>query len=130
MMLLLFQGFHKISQLVQQQKLTKTCGLCHQRKNHSRYNCPKLVYNDKKVKGVEYGFNSDEARESLCSDMNRTNGYIKCLPKRDKPQILSSLPAKVKDLQIHNKFVAHEDFTTHDISNITLECTMVFDFGV
>ena len=63
---------------------------------YSRYNCPKLVYNDKKVKGVEYGFNSDEAHESLCNDINRTNGYIKCLPKRDKRQIPSLLSAKVK----------------------------------
>ena len=111
-------------------KITKTCGLCHQRQKHSRYNCPKLVLNDKKVKGVEFGFNSDEARESLYNDINRTNGYIKCLPKRDKREILSSLPAKVKGLQIHNKFVAHDDFTTHDISIITLEYTMIFDYGL
>ena len=90
----------------------------------------KISFNDKKVKGVEYWFNSDEVHESLCNDINRTNGYIKCLPKRDKRKILTSFPAKVKGLQIHSKFVVLDDFKTHDISNISLECTMIFDYGV
>ena len=81
-------------------------------------------------KGIDFGFNSNESRESIYNDKNRTNGYIKYLPKEDKREILSSLPAKVKGLQIHNNFFAHDDFTIHDISNITLKCSMIFDCGV
>ena len=111
-------------------KLTKTCGPCHQRQKAFPRQLSKISLNVKKVKGVEFRFNSDEARESLCNDINRTHGYMKYLPKRDKRQILSSLPTKIKGSQIPNKFVAHDDFTTHDISNITLECTMIFDYGL
>ena len=79
--------------------------MLHKRKKYARYNCPKLVYNDKKVKGVEYGFRLDEAHGSLYTNNNETNGCIKCLPIEDNRQILSSLPTKVKGLQIHNMFL-------------------------
>ena len=80
--------------------------------------------------GVEYRFNYDKATKSLCNDINGTNGYGKCLPRRNKREILSYLPAKVNGLQIHNKLVAQDYFTTHEISTITLECTITFDYGV
>ena len=82
MMLLLSPDYHKISPLEQPKNESNMC-LSPTKEKHSRYNCPNLVLNDKKEKGVGFGFSSNEACGSLCNIINRTNGFIKYFPERD-----------------------------------------------
>ena len=99
--------------------------------SHSRYNCDKLIKNEKNEDGVIYGHKLFKLREKLVNDINTTNGYIKHRPVGDKREILQSWPTKlqVKGLQIHNKLqiVREDDFMTNDLSNICLECTLLVD---
>ena len=71
-------------------KNSKSCPLWLKRVSHTRYNCDKLIKNDKNEDGVIYGFQSYKLREKLVNDINTTNCSIKNRPLEDKREILQS----------------------------------------
>ena len=118
------------SKVKRARKRTKTCELCSQH-GHFKETCEVLTKDNLGTIGVSCRLRDKQAREDLASDIHRTS-RVKSRPDPDPRIVLPNLPKRIKGIQIHKKmFIDNNDnFSTIDITNVCIECTLILDGGI
>ena len=118
------------SKVKRARKRTKTCELCSQH-GHFKETCEVLTKDNLGTIGVSCRLRDKQAREDLASEIHRTS-RVKSRPDPDPRIVLPNLPKRIKGIQIHKKmFIDNNDnFSTIDITNVCIECTLILDGGI